>query len=128
MGEKTARRTAAEVAELRAAELAAVQAKAARLVAQAEVRAERAQARAEAALVGTQKREDDRVKVLVGACVGHALSRGRAIAWGDAQALLDELGRFLVRAKEREAVLGGGHGSDAFWRVCGAAAEDQGGI
>lgn len=123
MGEKSvARRTAAEVAELRAAELAAIEAEAAVRVAQARVRAERAQARAEAAQGGAEKREDDRVKVLVGACVGHALSCGQGVVWGDAPGLLAELDRFLVRPRERVAVLGeDGGGSAAFWRVCGAA-------
>lgn len=68
----------------------------------------------------TQKRQDDRCKVIVGALVGTELASGRSVVLSDQRALLDALDSFLVRPAEREAILGGdGTGSDAFRRVFG---------
>ena len=68
----------------------------------------------------TQKRADDRCKVIVGALVGTALLSGRSVVLSDQRTLLDALNAFLVRPAEREAVLGSdGNGSEAFRRVCG---------
>nr|WP_176704523.1 hypothetical protein [Pseudomonas sp.]QBM91798.1 mobilization protein MobC [Pseudomonas sp.] len=68
----------------------------------------------------TQKRADDRCKVIVGALVGAALISGRSVVLSDPHALIDALDAFLVRPAEREAILGGdGTGSEAFRRVFG---------
>lgn len=63
------------------------------------------------------KRADDRCKVLIGAYVAGELAAGRSVALGDAGALLAALDAWLVRPAERLAVLGDGHGSEAFRRV-----------
>ena len=66
------------------------------------------------------KKEDDRIKVLLGAYVASELSAGRAVFLGDPDLLLFKLRRWLVRPAERLAVLGSdGTGSDAFRRVLG---------
>lgn len=64
-----------------------------------------------------RKRQDDRIKILIGAWIGTELSAGRSVALGGPTALLEALSGFLVRPGEREAVLGAGRGSEAFWRV-----------
>ena len=70
----------------------------------------------------TQKRADDRCKVIVGALVGTALLSGRSVVLSDQRTLLDALDAFLVRPAEREAVLGlDGNGSEAFSRVYGSS-------
>lgn len=61
-----------------------------------------------------EKREDDRVKVLVGAMFLDQIKRSGQ----GAEQLLAHLDRFLVRPREREAVLGeDGQGSTAFRRL-----------
>lgn len=62
------------------------------------------------------KREDDRVKVLVGAAVLQQCRMGLR----DPVEVLALMGDFLTRAREREFLLGaaeGGPGSAAFWRT-----------
>lgn len=73
-----------------------------------------------------QKRQDDRVKVLIGAWIGTELSAGRPVALEGPTALLEALDGFLVRPGEREAIFGeDGHGSAAFHRVVGITATAQ---
>lgn len=64
----------------------------------------------------TKKRQDDRVKVLVGAAVLFTIQRGRAVDLKDSTALLALMDNFLTRPQERDAVLGDGRGSAAFHR------------
>ena len=65
----------------------------------------------------TRKREDDRVKVLVGAAVLFTIQQGHAVDLGDSTALLALMSAFLTRPQERDAVLGAdGSGSPAFHR------------
>jgi len=65
----------------------------------------------------TKKRQDDRVKVLVGAAVLNALQCGKSVDLIDKSALLVLMSGFLVREQERLAVLGeDGRGSAAFHR------------
>lgn len=69
---------------------------------------------------GVSKKEDDRVKVLVGAAVLHSTQQGHPpdLSGGRAAvlALMDD---FLSRPAERLAVLGeDGRGSDALRRLC----------
>ena len=65
----------------------------------------------------TKKRQDDRVKILVGAAVLYELQRGHAVDLSDTTALLKLMSDFLVRDQERDAVLGeDGRGSAAFHR------------
>lgn len=112
------RRTAQEMADSKAEELRMLRDDQALKLRQAEARAADAAARASAAEKLLFKREDDRVKVLVGACVGAAMQAGQPISWANPSAVLAELSRFLVRPQERSAVLGKtGSGSAAFWRV-----------
>lgn len=112
------RRTAREMADAKLEELRQLREEQALKLRQAEARAADAAARAATAEKQVWKREDDRVKVLVGACVGAAMQSGQAISWGCPAAVLEELNRFLVRPQERIAVLGKtGAGSPAFWRV-----------
>jgi hypothetical protein len=67
-----------------------------------------------------KKKQDDRCKVIVGALVGNMLKSGRSVFLLDKDSLLQELGKFLVRTTEREAILGSdGTGSEAFHRVFG---------
>lgn len=121
MGEKKERapkRSPDAMAEARALELRQIAEDADRKVSQAHQRLQDALVRAEAAAEVSQKREDDRVKVLLGAAVGHALASGRSVTWTNASDALIELDRFLVRPAERLAVLGeNGKGSNAFWRI-----------
>jgi hypothetical protein len=64
------------------------------------------------------KRADDRCKVLVGAYVTSELAAGRPVALDDADAMLAALDGWLVRPRDRAAVLGNaGTGSPAFRRV-----------
>lgn len=64
------------------------------------------------------KREEDRIKVLVGAMVlDHIKRSGQG-----AEQLLGRMGQFLERPNEREAVMGSeGKGSDAWHRLTGKA-------
>ena len=65
----------------------------------------------------TKKRQDDRVKVLVGAAVLFTIQQGHAVDLGDSTALLALMSAFLTRPQERDAVLGAdGLGSPAFHR------------
>lgn len=65
-----------------------------------------------------QKRQDDRMKVLVGAAVLELLRLGHPVTLQGASELLTLLDRFLVRPAERQAVLGDdGRGSEALRRV-----------
>ena len=65
----------------------------------------------------TKKRQDDRVKVLVGAAVLFTIQQGHAVDLGDSTALLALMSAFLTRPQERDAVLGAdGLGSAAFHR------------
>lgn len=73
-----------------------------------------------------EKRQDDRVKVLVGAAVLDLLKTGRPVSLPDTQALLELMERWLVRPGERQAVLGDdGRGSEALHRCLGLAAPSQ---
>ncbi len=74
----------------------------------------------QAKAVNNHKREEDRVKVLIGACVCYGLTIGKPVDCTTARALLDALDSFLVRQGERDAVLGPKpplSGSEAFWRA-----------
>lgn len=65
----------------------------------------------------SNKRADDRVKVLIGAAVLYELQRGHTVDLRDKDALLLLMSEFLVRDQERLAVLGAnGTGSAAFHR------------
>lgn len=65
----------------------------------------------------SDKRADDRVKVLVGAAVLYELKNGHRVDLRDTTALLKLMSDFLVRDQERQAVLGAdGTGSAAFHR------------
>ena len=64
-----------------------------------------------------EKRQDDRVKVLIGAYAAGELAAGRRPSLDDHRTLLAALDAWLVRPAERLAVLGDGHGSEAFRRV-----------
>lgn len=71
------------------------------------------------------KKQDDRMKILVGAAVLELLKGGRPVSLPDHQALLDLLGEFLIRPADREAVLGDGTGSEALRRVLGLPDEHE---
>ncbi len=65
----------------------------------------------------SDKRQDDRVKVLVGAAVLFTIQRGHPLDLKDRAALLALMSAFLTRPQERDAVLGAdGLGSPAFHR------------
>lgn len=65
------------------------------------------------------KREDDRVKILVGAAVLFSLQQGHSLDLASRAAVLDLMDSFLQRPQERFAVLGeDGRGSDALRRLC----------
>jgi len=67
-----------------------------------------------------RKRQDDRVKVLIGAYTASELAAGRRPSLDDPSALLAALDGWLVRPAERLAVLGSdGTGSPALRRVLG---------
>ena len=68
-------------------------------------------------VAGVSKKEDDRVKVLVGAAVLNSLQRGHPLELKDRAAVLALMDDFLSRPAERLAVLGeDGRGSAAFHR------------
>ena len=74
----------------------------------------------EALAEGSSKKEDDRVKVITGAWLGHEIASGRAVDVQTPRDLLNGLDSFLARPGERLAVLGeDGTGSPAFRRVFG---------
>lgn len=63
------------------------------------------------------KKEDDRIKVLLGAALLYLWQQGRVVDLKDADAGLSMLDSFLVRPADRRAVLGeDGKGSPAFKR------------
>lgn len=65
----------------------------------------------------SDKRQDDRVKVLVGAAVLNSIQQGHPLDLKDRAAVLALMSAFLTRPQEREAVLGAdGLGSPAFHR------------
>lgn len=68
-----------------------------------------------------EKRQDDRMKVLVGAAVLELLKGGRTVTLSDSQELLEMMDEFLIRPAEREAVLEDGNGSEALLRCLGLA-------
>ena len=73
-----------------------------------------------------QKRQDDRVKVLVGAAVLELLKAGQQVSLPGSQALLELMTQFLIRPSDREAVLGDdGRGSEALRRVLGLPQADS---
>lgn len=73
---------------------------------------------AEARQRAGQKKEEDRVKVLVGAALLDQLKRRGTMIGCDLPGLLKVLDSFLVRPKERVAVLGtDGKGSVALLRI-----------
>lgn len=81
---------------------------------QLNARIQKAEARAKA----TEKKSDDRVKVLVGAAVLNAIKCGQAVSVQRREDLVQMMQEFLTRASERDAVLGeDGHGSDALRRL-----------
>lgn len=68
---------------------------------------------------GVSKREDDRVKVLVGAAVLFSLQQGHPPDLKNRAAVLALMDDFLSRPSERLAVLGEDErGSDALRRLC----------
>lgn len=68
---------------------------------------------------GISKREDDRVKVLVGAAVLNSIQHGHPLDLRNRAAMLALMDDFLSRPAERLAVLGeDGRGSDALRRLC----------
>lgn len=70
---------------------------------------------AEARLRAGQKKQDDRVKVLVGAAILEQIKRGGVLSLPQ---LLEVMGGFLERPGEREAVLGkDGQGSESLRRL-----------
>lgn len=69
---------------------------------------------------GSSKKEDDRVKVLVGAAVLDRLKQTGSLPSGGLGELLAMMDAFLARPGERAAVLGESlRGSDALLRVVG---------
>lgn len=67
----------------------------------------------------SSKREDDRVKILVGAAVLFSLQHGHQLDLKDRAAVLELMDNFLQRPQERLAVLGDdGRGSVALRRLC----------
>ena len=66
---------------------------------------------------GVSKKEDDRLKILLGAAVLNSIQRGHPLDLKNRAAVLALLDDFLSRPAERLAVLGeDGHGSAAFHR------------
>ena len=64
------------------------------------------------------KREDDRVKILVGAAVLYSIQHGHPLDLTNRAAVLALMDDFLQRPQERLAVLGeNGQGSDALRRL-----------
>jgi hypothetical protein len=73
--------------------------------------------KAEARLKAGRKKEDDRVKILVGAAILDQVKRGEALPQNKA-ALLKMMDGFLTRESERDAVLEeDGSGSAIFHRL-----------
>ena len=67
-----------------------------------------------------EKRQDDRMKVLVGAAVLHQLATGRTVELQEPRDLLELMHLWLERPSEREAVLGADmRGSAALRRTLG---------
>ena len=67
----------------------------------------------------TNKRQDDRVKILVGAAVLFSIQQGHPLDLKNRMAVLTLMDEFLVRPAERLAVLGeDGLGSKALLRIC----------
>lgn len=65
----------------------------------------------------SDKRQDDRVKILVGAAVLFTIQQGHQLDLKDQAAVLELMDNFLQRPQERLAVLGeDGRGSAAFHR------------
>lgn len=73
-----------------------------------------------------EKKQDDRMKVLVGAAVLELLKTGQQVSLTDHQELLELMGQFLIRPSEREAVLGDGSGSEPLRRCLGLPAAPNG--
>lgn len=81
---------------------------------------------AEARQRAGQKKEDDRVKVLVGAALLDHLKRHGTIPACDLSRLLSLLDGFLARPRERVAVLGlNGSGSQALHRLVATAMAEK---
>jgi hypothetical protein len=81
--------------------------------------------KAEARLKANQKKEEDRVKILVGAALLNELKTQGAIHGGGVQNLLSVMDGFLTRPAERAAILGESkRGSEALHRVLGLHATD----
>jgi len=81
---------------------------------QLNARIQKAEARAKA----TEKKADDRVKVLVGAAILNAIKSGQAVSVQGREDLVQMMQEFLTRTSERDAVLGeDGNGSDALRRL-----------
>ena len=72
------------------------------------------------------KRQDDRMKILVGAAVLELLKTGQPVSLPDHQTLLELMDQFLIRPSDREAVLGDGGGSEALRRCLGLPAAPDG--
>ena len=72
-----------------------------------------------------EKRQDDRVKILVGAAVLDLLKTGQPVSLPDTQALLEMMDQFLIRPSDRGAVLGADSGSEALHRCLGLAAPSE---
>ena len=73
-----------------------------------------------------EKRQDDRMKVLIGAYTASELAAGRRPSLDNPSALLAALDGWLVRPAERLAVLGSdGSGSEALRRVLGLPQADS---
>jgi hypothetical protein len=67
-----------------------------------------------------QKKEDDRVKVLIGAAVAEAIKNGYPVHFDNPEDLIKALQSFLIRPQERLAILGDSNqGSASFWRCMG---------
>jgi hypothetical protein len=83
--------------------------------------------KAESRLKANQKKEEDRVKVLVGAALLNELKTKGTIQGGGVTNLLSVLDGFLTRPAERTAILGErNRGSEALQRVLGIQATDVG--
>ena len=68
---------------------------------------------------GVSKKEDDRLKILLGAAVLNSIQRGHPLDLKNRAAVLALMDDFLSRPAERLAVLGeDGRGSDALRRLC----------
>ena len=72
---------------------------------------------AEARQRESDKKADDRVKVLTGAAILNLLKHGIAVHIDGPSDLIIALDGFLERQKDRDAVIGDGSGSEAFKRL-----------